>query len=123
MSRRAALSVNCSEEQAVRVREFAERERRTISGYVLNIALRAVDVEERYFSRIERLLPLGITRPPGKRTCLLIRCSAEEAKRIRTAAKRRSMTMCGYVLYSLERSWRGQFEGMQAAWQIRREGK
>lgn len=108
MSRRAALSINCSESQAIRVRENAERERRTISGYVLNVTLRAVIIQEKYFSRIARLMPYPVVRPPGPRTCLLVRCSAEEAKRIRTAAKLRQMTMCSYVLHCLERSWHGQ---------------
>jgi hypothetical protein len=84
---------------------MAERERRTVSGYVLNIVLRSVGVEERFFARVIRLGPLPFSRPAGPRTCLLIRCSEEEAKRIRQVAKRRQMTMCGYVLYCLERWW------------------
>ena len=102
---RGALLINCSETQAARVREMAQAERRTISGYVLTIVLRAVLVEEKYFVRVSRLGPLPFRRPPGLRTCLLIRCSTEEAKRIRQIAKRRQMSICGYVLYCLERSW------------------
>jgi len=36
---------------------------------------------------------------------LLIRCSAEEARRIRAAAKRRDTTMSGFVLSTLRRAW------------------
>jgi hypothetical protein len=106
MSARAALLINCSKAQAAAVRERAELERRTVSGYVLNIVLRAVALEETVFARVSRLRPLPFRRPPGPRTCVLIRCSADEAKRIRSATNRRQMTNCGYVLYCLERWWR-----------------
>jgi hypothetical protein len=105
MRRRAALLINCSERQAAKVRETAEEQRRTISGYVLNIVLRAVGIEEQFFARVSRPGPLPFRRPPGRRTRLLVRCSEEEAKRIRHIAQRRQMTICGYVLYCLERSW------------------
>ncbi len=108
MSERTALLINCSETQAARVRKIAEQQRRTMSGCVLNIVLRAVSVEERFFGRVSRLAPLPLRRPAGPRACLLIRCSTEEAKRIRTAAKSRQMTICGYVLYCLERSWKAE---------------
>ena len=66
--RRAALSINCSETQARKVREFADRERRTISAYVLDITLRAVGIEERFLSRLGRLYLFPIKREPGPRT-------------------------------------------------------
>lgn len=105
MSQRAVLMINCSAREAFIVRECAEHERRTISAYVLNVVLRAVTTEEKYLARIERLQPFPATALVHPRTCLLVRCSSEEAHRIRSAAKRREMTMCGYVLYALERSW------------------
>jgi hypothetical protein len=108
MSNRAVLLINCSRGQAARARELAESQRRTISGYVLNIVMRAVEFEEKHLARVERLGPYPIRRPPGPRARVLIRCSAQEAKRIRMAAARRQMTICGYVLYCLERSWKAQ---------------
>ncbi len=105
MAGRTALLSNCSQSQAEKVRETALRERRTLSGYVLNIVLRAVDTEERFFAHIKRLGPLPSIRSAGPRACLLVRCSVEEARRIRATAQRRHMTMCGYALYCVERSW------------------
>jgi hypothetical protein len=105
MSGRSALLINCSEKQAGRVRETAQEQRRTISGYVLYVLMRAISVEERFFARVSRLGPLPFKRPAGPRTCLLIRCSQEEAQRVRRVAKRREMSISAYVLYCLERSW------------------
>jgi uncharacterized protein (DUF1778 family) len=39
----------------------------------------------------------------SKRTALLIRCSVEEAERIRSAAKKEGRTLSGYVLHCLHR--------------------
>jgi hypothetical protein len=102
---RTALLINCAESQAQEVRQRAHDERRTISGYVLTVAMRAIGFEQRFFGRIQALGHLSNRRAPGPRTCLLIRCSGEEARRIRAAAKRRQMTICGYVLNCLERTW------------------
>jgi hypothetical protein len=41
-SRRAALTIRCSEEDAAIIRKLANRERRSISGYVLNCILNRV---------------------------------------------------------------------------------
>lgn len=37
----------------------------------------------------------------SERTALLIRCSKEEAEKIRAAAKRERRTVSGYVLYAV----------------------
>ena len=46
------------------------------------------------------------TRPPGPRTALLVRCSAEEAQLIREEARRRMMTVSGYMLLVIGRTLR-----------------
>jgi uncharacterized protein (DUF1778 family) len=38
---------------------------------------------------------------PSDRTALLIRCSKEEAEKIRAAAKRERRTLSGYVLHAV----------------------
>src|SRR5215831_8570021 len=43
--------------------------------------------------------------PPSNRTTMLIRCSKEEAQRIRAGAKRRSTTISHFVLHALAVSW------------------
>jgi uncharacterized protein (DUF1778 family) len=40
--RRTALLVRCSEEEAKAIRESARRERRTISGFILNAVLNRI---------------------------------------------------------------------------------
>src|SRR5215472_11706929 len=103
MRNRAVLLINCSQKEAQKIRAIAARQRRTISGYVLNILMnairfdeslarmRALGFEERPHVRDIELYGLeGIsTRPPGPRTTMLLSCPEEEAKRIREAAKRK----------------------------------
>src|SRR6266566_204914 len=47
MSDRAALIISCSRQQAATIHQRAELERRTVSGYVLRILMRWLDLEER----------------------------------------------------------------------------
>jgi hypothetical protein len=94
------------------VRARAKLERRGISGYILNIVMRVVDFEERILPKTGGLYAFGrmgtLTRPPGPRTTLLLRCSTEESERIRRAAKTTDSTISGLVLYSLKLSWAAQ---------------
>lgn len=50
---RTALLIHCSQEEADRIREGAARERRSISGFVLNAVLWRLDVEHRVAVRRE----------------------------------------------------------------------
>lgn len=50
---RTALLIHCSHEEAERIRQGAKRERRTISGFVLNAVLWRLDVETRATARRE----------------------------------------------------------------------
>jgi len=119
MRNRAALLINCSRKEAQKIREIAARQRRTISGYVLNILmkairldegvarLRALGVEERRLVRDPKFYGLdGVSRrPSGPRTTMLLSCPVEEARRIREAAKRKEITISGLVLHALRLSW------------------
>ena len=109
MAARAALLIHCSRDEAGAVRARAKLERRGLSGYILNIVMRAVDFEERILSKNGGLYAFGSTgtlaRPPGPRTALLLRCSTEESERIRRAAKTTDSTISGFVVYSLKLSW------------------
>jgi uncharacterized protein (DUF1778 family) len=111
MSDRTALLINCSQEELRRMRDFAELEHRTLSGYVLNIVMRTVAFEENLFTSLpgfqksNAVLTWQATRPAGPRATMLLRCSTDEATRIRAAAKRRRATMSGFVLHALRRSW------------------
>ena len=44
---RTALLVRCSEEEAESIREAAKRERRTISGFILNAVLNRITNQQR----------------------------------------------------------------------------
>jgi hypothetical protein len=105
---RSVLMISCSKEEAGTIRGKAEFQRRTISGYVLKIVLRAVQLDERLYESYRRLAPLNFSllgNKPRPRTVMLIRCSSQESARIRSAAKRRDVTISSYVLYCLRCSW------------------
>jgi len=110
MSGRAALLINCAKQEAQEIRKQSKIQRRTVSGYVMNIVLRAVGYDEELFARFGRLSSFG--RGAGNqrklatpRTTMHIHCSEGEARQIRNAAKRRETTISGFVLRSLWRSW------------------
>lgn len=109
MSDRTALILSCSLEQAATIHQRAALERRTVSAYVLRILMRRLDFEEKLVFRQQEsgclLTPYQPVRTPGKRTTMLIRCSKEEAQRIRTGAKRRSTTISWFVLHTLALAW------------------
>ena len=121
VTNRASLLINCSKDEASKIREQAARQRRSISGYVFNIVMRAVAFEEdflhmravranqspfaRHLSRYQ-FEPWLSARPPGPRTTMLLWCSKDEAKRIRDAVKRRNTTISGFVLHTLRSSWK-----------------
>lgn len=111
MEDRTALLIRCSVEEANRIRAKARHERRSVAGYVLNIVLRAAAIEERIAAQIPRLPALNRVhartsfRPIGQRTAILIRCTVDEANRIRGVANRKQMMINGFVLHCLHRSW------------------
>jgi uncharacterized protein (DUF1778 family) len=49
---RTALLVRCSEEEARFIREAAQREHRTLSGYILNIVMSRVPQNEGLLSEL-----------------------------------------------------------------------
>ena len=86
---RASLLINCSRKEAEQVRKHAALQRRAVSGYVIQIVVRAVELSDGLSSSVVRLFKLS----PGKRikamsprTTLHIYCAPDEAKRIRAAA-------------------------------------
>lgn len=110
MSGRTSLLINCSVQEAREIRAQAKLERRTVSGYVLNIAMRSVGFDDQLFAHHKRLSSFGArwvghAMAAKPRTTMHLHCSEAEAKRIRDSAKRREITISGFVLYSLLRSW------------------
>lgn len=119
MKHRTSLLINCSANEASRIRESARHDRRTISGYVMNVLMkaikfdrsleraRAMGIETRISSLdIERYGLGGVSRPPpGPRTTMMLSCSVEEASEIRKEAESKGTTISGLVLHALRKSW------------------
>jgi len=110
VSDRTALLIYCSQEQVEKIRTVAELQHRTVSGYVLNIVMRAVTFEETLYAGSDtRITKPALTQPvplsPGPRSTMLLRCSTEEASRIRSAAKQRQTSISAFVRHVLKRSW------------------
>src|SRR4029077_2503045 len=94
------------------IREDAAAERRSVSAYFLTIVVRSLEAEEALSARVRyslhgwnRNLSQARVRMPGPRTAILVRCSIDEATRIRAAAARRQITISGFALHSLRRAW------------------
>lgn len=108
---RTALLIRCSEDEANMVREQAAAERRTISGCILNILERGMSMEERYAHGITRSFlenqarDFRVAHRIRNRAVILLRCSTDEADRIRTIAWRRGMSISEFVAFSLWRHW------------------
>src|SRR5215470_20438330 len=119
MQSRTTLLINCSKKEALRIRESAARQRRTISGYVLNILMKAIRYDEslahlhelggreKFSIRNIEFYGLGgfSSPPPGPRTTMLLSCPMEDAHRIRETAKRKETTISGLVLHALRLAW------------------
>lgn len=110
MANRSALLIHCPEEDLQKVRHRAGFERRTVSAYVLNIVMRMVAFDEKVFSSFIhgeslRILLTQSTPASAPKTTMLLRCSADQAQRIRAAAKQRNTTISAFVLQALHRSW------------------
>jgi len=51
-SNRKALLIRCTSEEAQQIRKAAERERRTISGFILNTVMNRITVQHRVHQRV-----------------------------------------------------------------------
>jgi hypothetical protein len=109
---RTALLIRCTVEEADRIRNEAEKQRRTISAYVLFTMVRAIQVEDRLvsslssrFGSMNQVLSRRALMAHGPRTAILVRCEASEADRIRESAHRREMAINAFVLHALKRAW------------------
>jgi uncharacterized protein (DUF1778 family) len=113
---RTALLIRCNTEEADRIRMEAEKQRRTISGYVLQITLRVVEIDDRLFAKLtnfrttNQFLSRRALISPGARTAILVRCGVVEAERIREAARRRDLPINAFVLQSLRRAWTAEMK-------------
>ena len=113
---RTALLIRCNVDEAACVRIESEKQRRTISAYILQITLRVVEIDDRLFSKLSafkftnQILSRRSLITPGARTAILVRCSVVEADRIRAAARRRDIPINAFVLQSLKRAWSAEMK-------------
>ena len=98
--RRTALLIRCEADEADRIRVEAQKEHRTISGYVLYVALRALAADRMFSFNRSR-------RPPtvSPRSAILVRCTVPEAEQVREAARRHQMPINAFILALLKDAW------------------
>jgi uncharacterized protein (DUF1778 family) len=108
---RAQLPLHCTVDEANAVRRRANDEYRTVSGYILRLVMRAAHMDQRFAETLPT--QFGVTALRGRqnwrgteeRTRLLLRCSSNDARLIRNAAKSRDMTVSAYVFSAMRRAW------------------
>lgn len=106
---RTTLTIRCSKEEAAILHSQAAAEHRSLSGCLLKILERSLRFEENYPGELRTLIRTEALIPPSKsRTKMLLRCSTEQADRIRRAAVRRETSISKFVVYSLRRHWKAR---------------
>ena len=108
---RTSLLIRLSHEDAARIRNEASAEHRSLSGYLLNVLERSFFVEQKVahgastpMLSMQARTTLG---PQVKKlhTAVHLRCTVEEATRIREHAARRQLSISDFVVFSLRRLW------------------
>src|SRR5215469_1378058 len=111
-SSRTALLIRCDQDDLVAIRTQADTERRSMSGCVLRILDRSLQIEKQFSSGLtesflaSRANSLRLTRWKSKHVSMLLRCSQDEAAHIRAAAKKTGMSISEFVVFSLRRHWK-----------------
>ncbi len=111
-ARRTALLIRCTADEAATIRRSSRSEHRTVSGCLMHLLERSLWIEEKFAKGFAPTRvaegKTQLSRVKGGRTGILLRCSAEEAARIRKAAARRNMSISAFVLFSFYRHQRAQ---------------
>jgi len=108
---RTSLLIRLSREDAARVRAEASSEYRSLSGYLLYVLERSFSIEERVArGASESLLSKqarAVVGPQLKKlhTAVHLRCTVEQAARIREHSARRQLSISDFVVFSLRRLW------------------
>jgi uncharacterized protein (DUF1778 family) len=109
---RTSLLIRLSQEDAARVRKEALSEHRSLSGFLLNVLERSIFIEQKLAHGVSaRMLSMqarATLGPQFKRlhTAVHLRCTDEEATRIREYAAMRQLSISDFVVFSLRRLWR-----------------
>jgi hypothetical protein len=106
---RTSLTIRCSHYEAAALHHQATEENRTVSACLLRILERSLIIEEKYPGELTSLIQTEALVPPVKpRTKILLRCSVEQADRIRRAAARRRVSISKFVVFALRRHWKAK---------------
>ena len=108
---RTSLLIRLSPEDAARIRQEASSEYRSLSGYLLLRLQRSLQSEETFgtehlksiLSRQARAF-IGL-QDKKLHTAVHLRCTVEEAGRIREYAAKRQLSISDFVVFSLRRQW------------------
>ncbi|HKV47261.1 MAG TPA: hypothetical protein VJN69_04165 [Candidatus Acidoferrales bacterium] len=102
---RTSLLVRCSQLDAQTVHAEALTQHRSVSGYLLNVLERSMWIEQRFLSGLTYVMKIAVPASLEARTAIHLRCTAEEADRIREAAEKREASISNFVVFSLHRQW------------------
>src|SRR5215475_9793888 len=109
---RTSLLIRLSHKDAARIRKEAASEHRSLSGYLLHVLERRFSIEEKLtlgasgpMSYLQTRTTLG-EQVKALHTAVHLRCTVDEAARIRKYAARRQLSISDFVVFSLRRRWR-----------------
>ncbi len=108
---RTSLLIRLSHEDAARIREGASSEYRSVSGYLLYVLERSFRIEEVVVRGASEPLisnqARAIIGPQIKKrhTAVHLRCTVEQAAKIREYAAKRQLSISDFVIFSLRRLW------------------
>jgi hypothetical protein len=110
-SPRTSLLIRLSQEDAARVREEASLAYRSLSGYLLFVIDRSIWIEQKVAhgasTPMLSMQARSLVGPQNKKlhTAVHLRCTVEQAARIREYAARRQLSISDFVVFSLRRLW------------------
>jgi len=105
------LLIRLSHEDAARIRKEASAEHRSLSGYLLNVLERSFFIEQKVAHGASTPMLSRQARATLGQQCkklhtsVHLRCTVEEASRIRAYAARRQLSISDFVVFSLQRLW------------------
>jgi hypothetical protein len=107
---RTSLLIRLSPEDAARIHREALSEYRSLSGYLLRVLERSFWIEQRVGGGSSASLlshARAMIGPQHKKhhTAVHLRCTVEQADRIRQYAARRQLSISDFVVFSLRRLW------------------
>ena len=105
-NRRTSLLVRCSRDEAQKIHVEAMAQHRNVSGYLLFVLERSLWIEDGFVTGTLFVKQTPVLGAAENRTAIHLRCSTEEATRIRAAAKKRLLSISNFVLFSLQRHWK-----------------